>query len=376
MRVLHITSGDLWGGAEAQLYSLVRELQRTGDVVPEVLLFNDGLTMQRLQASALSVTVIDEAQHGTLGLLRRIVEFMRRTRPDIVHMHGYKECVLGSTATLLAGGIPCVRTVHGWVEKRARFWQLKGILVRFAELLTMHWQRAVVAVSAELGSRLSRYLDNGNVVVIENGIELVGLQTSLSPVQVQQRDAPLRIAIVGRLVPVKRIDVFLRVCRLLQNDFGSRIQFFVIGDGPMMPEVRRQVQELGLVDQTRLPGFVQDVRAHLAGLDALLITSDHEGLPMTLLEAMAQKVPVVAHAVGGIPVALEDGNCGWLVHRQEPHDYYQAVHDILQNKVETQRKTANAYHRIVSRYSASQVARRYLELYHSIVATGRPANPK
>lgn len=375
MRVLHITSGDLWGGAEAQLYSLVRELQRTEEVVPEALLFNDGLTMQRLQASALSVTIIDEAQHSTLGLLRRMVEFMRRTRPDIVHTHGYKECVLGSIAAVLAGGIPCVRTVHGWMEKRARFWQLKRLGVRFAELLTLRWQRAVVAVSGELGARLSRYLNNNNVVVIENGIELPRLQAPSSPRQVQ-RDAPWRIAIIGRLVPVKRIDVFLRVCRLLQNDFGSRIQFFVIGDGPMMPEVRRQVQELGLVDQTRLPGFVQDVRAHLAGLDALLITSDHEGLPMTLLEAMAQKVPVVAHAVGGIPVALEDGNCGWLVHRQEPHDYYQAVHDILQNKVETQRKTANAYHRIVSRYSASQVARRYLELYHSIVATGRPANPK
>ena len=343
-------------------------MRRYKDVEVEALLFNRGLTAERVQGCGVPLTVIDESAHGTFGLLRRMVALLRRTRPDIVHTHGYKECVLGSIAALLAGGIPCARTVHGWVETRARFWQLKKILVRLAELLMLRGQRAVVAVSAELGSRLSRYLSKTNVVVIENGIEITAAQTATGTGLPPTSDTPRRIAIVGRLVPVKRIDLFLQVCRLLHDEYGSRVQFLVIGDGPLMLEIRHQVQELGLADRTRLLGFVPNVSQHIAGIDALLITSDHEGLPMTLLEAMAHHVPVVAHAIGGIPAVLEDGRCGWLVHRQEPRSYYEAVKSVLQNDAERKQKTASAYHQVVTRYSVRQTAQRYRELYQRVLA--------
>src|SRR5205085_2417066 len=162
--------------------------------------------------------------------LRRLIAFMRQWRPDFIHTHGYKECVLGSLAALLSGRVRCLRTVHGWMEWQPKFWQLHKRLIRMAELVSFRAQRGIVAVSAEL---------------------------------------------------------------------GADMQFVSAGDGPLLDEVRQLTRELGLRDQVELPGFVADVAACLTNVDALIITSDHEGLPTVLLEAMALKVPVVAHAVGG-----------------------------------------------------------------------------
>ena len=264
-------------------------------------------------------------------------------------------------------GIPCLRTVHGWIDTPARFWELKKIAVRLADLLTLRAQRCVVAVSGELGTRLAKYIRKDRIEVIENGIDAA---PNPMPSRAIVPDARWCVAIVGRLVPVKRIDLFLRVCRLLSDRYGSRVSFLVVGDGPLMPAMRSLVHELGLQEQAALPGFVLDAARQLQTVDVLLITSEHEGLPMTLLEAMAQHVPVVAHAVGGIPEVLAYGECGWLVDRQEPQRYYEAVCDVLQNPVATRQKTAAAYARLAGRYLAHQSAKRYADVYRRLVGVG------
>ena len=365
MHVVHIISGDLWGGAETQVHVLAKELRASDGVTVEALLFNDVLTAHRLRDCGIAITVFDESRHGSVSLLIQLVRWLRHVRPSIVHTHGYKECVIGSLAAKLAGGIPLVRTVHGWAETRARWWQVKKILARTAERVLLRWQRAVVAVSDELADRLSAYIKCANIVVIENGIDVTALQTFSGPLRVSP-DREWRIGIVGRLVPVKRVDVFLQICRLLRDEYGRRFKAVVIGDGPCAGDLWQQARQLKIDDQVEMSGFVAEVPRVMRDLDALLITSDHEGLPMTLLEAMALKVPVVAHAVGGIPVALDNGSCGWLVYEHHPQAYYQALRAALTDSTESARRAILAYDRVAALYSGSRVAQRYRTLYREI----------
>lgn len=365
MHVVHIISGDLWGGAETQVHALAKELRASAGVTVEALLFNDVLTAHRLRDCGMAVTVFDESRYGPVSLVIQLVRWLRYARPSIIHTHGYKECVIGTLAAKLAGGIPLVRTVHGWAETRARWWQVKKVLARAAERVLLRWQRAVVAVSDELAHRLSAYVKHANIVVIENGIDVTALQMSSGPLRLSP-DRERRIGIVGRLVPVKRVDLFLQTCRLLRDEYGPRFKAVVIGDGPCAGDLWQQARQLKIDDQVEMPGFVAEVPRVMRDLDALVITSDHEGLPMTLLEAMALKVPVVAHAVGGIPVALDNGSCGWLVYEHHPQAYYRALRAALTDSTESARRAILAYDRVAALYSGSRVAQRYRTLYREI----------
>lgn len=364
MHVVHILSGDVWGGAETQVHALIRALRATDEIHVSVLLFNHGLTAQRLSECGIAIHVFDEAQRGPIGLVVALTRWLRRVRPDALHSHGYKECVIGTFAAWLAGGIPCVRTVHGWIESHPRFWQAKKRLARIAERNVLRRQRAVVAVSSELGDRLARYSTQSNIVVIPNGIDVAAVEAAarLSSAA-SSRESLWRIGIVGRIVPVKRVEIFVEICRLLREEFGARFRAVIVGDGPGLDAIRSQIHKLHLDDQIEMLGFVANVPQVMMQLNALLITSDHEGLPMTLLEAMTLKIPIVAHAVGGIPAALEQGECGWLVHDHDVRTYYATLRQALSDSAEAKRRAARGYVRVNEHYSSARASQRYRDIY-------------
>ena len=135
----------------------------------------------------------------------------------------------------------------------------------------------------------------------------------------------------------------------------------------MRRELENLSKELGTEEIIYFEGHCDNMPQRLQGLDALMMTSDHEGLPMILLEAMALNVPIIAHAVGGIPRLLDDGTCGTLVEEQIAGSY---AHEILQLHQSPQRFSDfsdNALERVQSIYSAEHNANEYLSVYSEII---------
>ena len=131
---------------------------------------------------------------------------------------------------------------------------------------------------------------------------------------------------MGRLVPVKRVDIFIAAARyLLEQKPDPGIRFYVIGDGPLREELESLSHKSGTERIVHFLGHQDDILRHIQDLDALMMTSDHEGLPMVLLEAMALRVPIIAHRTGGIPGLLDQGTCGILVDNQDPAAYARAI---------------------------------------------------
>jgi glycosyltransferase involved in cell wall biosynthesis len=124
------------------------------------------------------------------------------------------------------------------------------------------------------------------------------------------------IGTVARVQDVKNhaglIDAFARL-RALLPDLAPRLKLSIVGDGPLLPAVRRQVAELGLQDAVWLPGARADIKALLHSFSLFVLPSLAEGTPVSLLEAMASGLPVVASRVGGIPEVVTDGEHGLLV---------------------------------------------------------------
>lgn len=366
MKILHIASGDLWAGAEVQLYNLLCALQDNAEVAVAAALLNDGELAQRLRARSIEVHVFPESALDAPRIVRALRDLMLAWQPDIVHTHRQKENVLGSLANLLAGRAHCVRTAHGAQETAARSLPQRAIAA-LDGWCARRLQQRTIAVTAELADKLAAHLPRARIVVIENGIDTAAVGAAA-----QQAEpglfAPGRthVGIVGRLVGVKRVDLFLDTAALLcggQPAGEQPLQFHVFGDGPLRGALERQAQALGIAGRVVFHGHRHDIAACIDGLDVLVMCSDHEGMPMTLLEAMSIGTTIVGNSTGGIAELLDGGRNGWPVNDHSAAGYARAIADALRDAGQAAARARRGVALVRERYSAAACAERHANLY-------------
>lgn len=372
IKVLHIASGDLWAGAEVQLYTLATALQKIPEVKVSIVLLNHGKLETELQKSGIEVLVLDESRLNSIQILRQLINHVKTNRPDIIHTHRTKENVLGSIAALFCGRIPSLRTQHGAQEHHLEWYQIPQRIIRFLDRFCgLYLQQRVISVSEDLEKTLQSDFPASHIDVIENGIDLAILPVAELRVTSPVNEIPkqsFRIGIAGRLVPVKRVDLFLEAAAaLLRSHPELDASFHIFGDGPLHSELVTLSQNLGIEKDVYFEGHSDNIHQDITSLDILLITSDHEGLPMILLEAMSLKTPVIAHAVGGIPAVLNGGECGVLISEHSPSAYAEAIFQLLTNKKEMTIYINNAFERVNSMYSSQQNAKKYHEIYNKLL---------
>jgi len=129
---------------------------------------------------------------------------------------------------------------------------------------------------------------------------------------VRPKSGSLRVGSAGRLFPVKGYDFFIEVAAKVMS-VSEQVQFVIAGDGPERQRLERAIGKRGLRNRFTLLGHVDDMAGFYKGLDVYVSTSVHEGIPMSVLEAMGHGLPVVVPYVGGFPEIVEDGECGYLV---------------------------------------------------------------
>ena len=369
IKCLHVVSGDLWAGAEVQLFTLLTQLARGNRVLPHAVLLNEGELTRRLRSIGVPTTVFDESKLGSSQVLFRLKRHIRELRPHIVHTHRQKENVLGSIAASLARHTISMRTSHGSPEHLAT--SVADIKKRAFRKLD-HWcgkylQRSIIAVSRPLAQELASRFDSRRIVVIENGVDLEMLEAHEGVADFRAaRPGATHVGIVGRLEPVKRVDIFLEMCALLrQREPHKSWQFHVIGAGSMQAALREQAARLDLGEGVTFHGHRNDSYTCLASLDALVMCSDHEGMPMTPLEAVALGTPVVGHAVGGLNDILSDDAGGLLTTHHNPAGYAQRVLDLLGG--DRTRIVEAGKARIRARFSARSNAERMVDHYMTLL---------
>lgn len=332
LRVMHIISGDLWAGAEVQAFTLLSQLHTK--VQLHVIIMNHGELARRLQHLNIPVSLVLESQQNSLGIVREITRVIRMFKPDVLHTHRQKEnilsCIANCLAMLFTGKYTkSVRTSHGAPEfipsgkRRIQVW--------LDDWTGRHLQHAIIAVSEELASKLARIFPEKKIHVIRNGVDQAALLA-----QAQQADfrinAPLHthIGIVGRIEPVKRIDIFLDMAAILVDQVSPlpAIRFHIIGEGKLRAAMEQKVQQLGLSEHVFFHGHRQDMASCIKSLDVMVMCSDHEGTPMSALEAMALGTPLVAHDAGGLTDILKDYPT-LLVTNHSPEGYAEKVARLL-----------------------------------------------
>jgi glycosyltransferase involved in cell wall biosynthesis len=360
-RICHVISGDLWGGAEAQALTLIRALADHADVC--VVVFNRGELCSRVEESGIPVDLADEKIRGIAGLLRCVHSILGKRRPHLVHVHGFKENLVAGIAARLRG-IPIVRTHHGrgMIGAGKRHTYIERLNAAF---LT----DGLIAVSRDLAEflRLSG-ISLRNLHVIRNGVAFPdGDHRSAPETDAASPAEPgFTIGTVGRLVPVKNHKRLLEAFKRIHDEIDAA-RLIIVGDGPLAGELETLAAELGISSQVLFAGFQRDVRQYLRRLDVFVLSSLHEGVPISLLEAMSMGTPVVSTWVGGVPEVITDGCNGLLVESDDAEALAAAVRRIAADRRFAKMLADNARSTLSGELSFDHCLASTIALYNGMV---------
>ncbi len=242
--------------------------------------------------------------------MRHLVALQRRERFDVIQAD---LPIAGILARLLGrwSSVPVVYTEHNLQERY-------HAVTRWANAATYGWNRRVLAVSGEVAASIGRsgLNDRTRVMTVPNGVpvEQVRAEAARGLGVRGELDIPGTHLVVGTVAVFrsqKRLTDWLEVAARVVA-CRSDVTFLLVGGGPLECEIRERVAALGLSHCVRMPGFRPDGRRLMAAMDVFLMTSEFEGLPIALLEAMALGKPIVSTRVGGIPDVVAAGEAGLL----------------------------------------------------------------
>jgi glycosyltransferase involved in cell wall biosynthesis len=376
IRVCHIAHGDLWAGAEVQLAALLEGLAHDSMWELSAIVLNDGRLVQEIEKIGIPVTVVSEKRHNDLTLFMKIVTQLRRQRPAILHTHKYKDNILGVGAAAAAGVSTVVRVVHGMTEPFSGIAYAKMWCYELVDrLFTSTKVSKVIAVSSDIEVSLRKLYGVCKVVQIHNGINLEKVRVTRDRESVRNgfgiRPDDYVIGTVGRLTPVKGHEILLRAAGSLVNKIPN-IKLLIVGDGPLMPALKQLTDELDMAKKVILAGQRYDVYDLVNCMDVFVLPSIHEGIPMSLLEAMALRRVVVASRVGGIPEVIDHGVNGILVPPGNVTELKQGLERLATNRSFASRLGEAGAAKVEAEFNATVMTERTARLYASLVTQGSP----
>lgn len=352
---MHVVSSLGVGGMERMLLQLATAQREAGHRV-SVLALRAGPLEQEAADRSLRTTVLGP------GRFRRslaAVRVFRAERPDIVHVHNPTSLHYAVLSKLVSRAVIVV-TIHGDQDTHARL----------GSAFEWRFTSAAVIVSDAAGKTLRLPAHAGRLIVVRNGI--AAAEANVKQRQDVRAEFGAGDACVGILVA--RIDgrkghgTLLKSLSALNEPAGG-IRVWIVGDGPARAAAETQAARLGLgQDRVRFLGRRSDIDRLLEGADFFVLPSDIEGLPMSILEAMAHGLPIIASNVGGVPEIIDHDVNGLLVPAGDDRALASAMHQVAIDPALRRRLGDAARERANRAFSLSTMVNKYDDVYDEALA--------
>jgi len=360
--ILYVITRPVPGGAQSHLLELLRGLR--GGFSLHVATGEEGHLTSEARLCGASVHLVPGLTRAVNPLLdlravRECLDLVRALRPDIVHTHSSKAGVAGRIAARVAR-VPCVHTVHGWGFKPGAP-AARRYLALAAEGVTARLASRIVCVSSHDAVLAERYrmVDPSRVVTIRNGISPV------APIADPSVE-PATAIMTARFQEPKDHRCLLRAFKEAAWQHPSA-RLHLVGNGPELAACRELVREMGLGDRVVFLGERFDVPALLSQSQVFVLASRHEGLPISILEAMRAGLPVVATGVGGIPEAVENGVTGLLTPRGDASALASALGALLADSALRARMGASGRQRFLRHFTADRMVGDTRAIYNELL---------
>jgi len=360
LKIMHLLQGLEIGGLEKMVVSLINGLDRQRYDLS--LCCFDGLgALTRLLPKEVKIFLVKRRQGLDYRYPFRLARLLRKEDIQILHLHNSTALFYGTIAAKIAGIPRIIYTEHA----RDTFPNIK---VRIVERILSHFLDRVIVVASYLKDNLIKYqgFSPSKILVIPNGIDERGFE-NLPPREEIKKGLGLLpgqrvVGIIARLDPIKNHLCLLRAMQMIFKLFPD-VMLIIAGDGPMKEELYSMMEDHGLKERVLFLGFRDDVAQLLEAMDIFVLCSKSEGLPITLIEAMASGKAIVASRVGGIPEVIKDGVNGILISPDNPTELAEALVGLINDPTKRVRLGTKAKETFYDRFTLQSMLRSYEEVY-------------
>jgi glycosyltransferase involved in cell wall biosynthesis len=363
-KVAHIISGDLWAGAEVMVFNLMTDLSKIRNLKIYAILLNEGRLSEELDRAGISIYILNEKNLSFISILHRLNCILKIIKPDILHSHRYKENLLAFLSKFLSDADHLVATQHGMPEYfRGKRSIHHTVVTRLNFFLMKHTFDRIICVSNDIKNRFTNLIGIKDEIltVIHNGINIPAEDKVLN------HDRIFRIGTAGRLFPVKDYPLFIKIAQIILVN-NPNVQFLLAGDGPDRNCLQELVDKDQISKNFKFLGHVESMDSFYGRLDLYLNTSIHEGISMSVLEAMAHGVPIIAPKTGGLCEILEDAKSGCLINSREPEEFADVCINLIKNRKLYRNLSLGARNRAKTAFSAEHMADSYYRLYKELLS--------
>lgn len=371
MNIMHLVTAwqeGLYGG-ERVVLNLASGLNKKGFQIIVVAFGNKEDDIPLLRAAKDSNIKIDLLPLRARYDIRSIFDIKRLLKKydvAILHCHGYKSDVLGFFAAMFTK-VKLVTTLHGWWVGK----ELKSRFHNFLDLFIIRYFDRIVSVSQPLAEKLSRDKTlKIKTTVIPNCVDSKKFETAKDSIIIRKNlnitPHAKVMGTVSRLTQEKGHSYLLEAFAKIVADFKDTV-LLILGEGPLKSSLINKARELGIEDKVIFAGFRDDVADIIATMDIFVMPSISEGLPMAILEAMAAKKPIVASAVGGIPLVIKDRETGILIKPKDSDSIYEALTHLLKDEKLALEIAANARKLLENEFTVDVMIRKYENLYRGLL---------
>ncbi len=361
IRLLHVLNTLDTGGAEYVVLNLARRLDPARFSLHVCGLSGEGSLADAFRRLGVTVHALRRRPGVDVGLCFALARLIRREHLEVVHTHNAGPWLYGGLAAKLAGARLC-HTEHSNLFPHQQ-------LMMAAERWLVRWTDVLISDSEKVTRHLieRQGVPADRITTVPNGIDAERFARPTDRLGARRAlgigaDEPV-VGTVGRLAAVKDQETLLEAFALVAAAYPEG-WLLLVGEGSLRLALETQAVRLGIGRRTMFLGDRTDVPELLGAMDVFVLSSVSEGLPLTILEAMAAGLPVVSTRVGGIPEAVVDRETGWLVPPKDPRALAEALICALADEAERRRLGARGRARVKACFDLGRMAEAYARAYH------------
>ena len=369
IKVFVLIKGLGFGGAEKLLELALPYIDRNRfEYEVGYLLPWKNALVPEFEKAGIPTYCLNQRKPYDVRVLTRLAGLLRHHSVDVLHLHLPYAGIVGRIASKMAPVKVVIYTEHN-------LWQRYHRLTAAANRWTFGWNDAVIAVAEEVERSIQCHIGlrgKPKLSTIPNGVDLEYLAALPRGAQGVKEEfhIPLDhqlVVHVANFTPKKRhVDLLAAAQTVLKQE--PLVTFLLVGQGPLEAATMALAHELGIADRVVFAGLRSDAQALIAGGDLFVLSSEYEGLPVSLLEAMAIGTPVVATRVGGIPEVITDGVEGFLVEPLKPDQLSYKLLNLLHSPELQQRFSENGRKRVQEQFDVRRMVERTEALYDRVLA--------
>ncbi len=369
IKILYVIANVSFGGGEKVFSQLAGRLNKDNYEI-QFACSPGGHLECELSNLGIAVAPIDFKRTLNITTFIRLFKIMKSQKPDIVHSQGARANFYTRFAAKLAGVPFIVSTIAAPVEEFNVNPIKKAIYVLLNRCSEKLVDRFIVVADSLREKLIKRHrIAPEKIVRIYNGVELAQCDCNKSSSRLKEElnieDNAVLVAAIGRLVWEKDLPCFIRAAEKVLSS-QSQVKFLIVGDGPLRGSLENVVKTLGIERSVIFTGFREDIKEILSALDILVLCSLREGLPLTILEAMARAKPVVATNIEGVREEVIDNVTGILVEPRNSDSLEDAIICLLKDRQRAQALGLKGREIVEKKFTLEQAIELHEQLYHSL----------